>query len=319
MLKKINHMKIDGRAIAQEIFTDLTKRVEKLKEKDIIPHLVIILVGSDPASAAYVKQKELKAESIGAKATTIHLPKEISQHELLATIQQWNNDNNTHGIIVQQPLPSHIDVKQITQAVAPQKDVDGFHTNSPFTLPLAEAVMKILQTVYKFESQISNLETNTNNQNTKHFEHSSLDIVSDLGFRDSDFLFWLTSKNVVVIGKGETGGGPIITTLKKLGVSPTIIDSKTTDPKSITKQADIIICAVGRGTTLTADQIKNGVTVISVGLHKGEDGKLHGDYEERDIEAIAAYYTPTPGGVGPVNVAMLLENVVTASEIVALS
>lgn len=266
-------MKIDGKEIAQNILASLKKRTDLLK-KNVTPHLVIILVGNDPASESYVKQKVQKGEAIGIKVTVKNYQLPIINYQLLEAIEQLNNDSNVHGIIVQQPLPSHIDVAATINAVNPQKDVDGFHPNSKFPMPLAVAVLKILDNV---------------NKN------------------------WQTKK-IVIIGKGETGGGPVIKTLRDLGVQPLIIDSKTQNAQELTKTADIIISSVGKPNIVKADAIKKGVILISVGLHKGSDGKLHGDYEESEIADIAGFYTPTPGGVGPVNVACLLENLIQATE-----
>ncbi len=275
-------MKIDGREIAQNILSNLKRRVETLKKKGITPHLVIILVGHDPASEAYVKQKAQKGEAIGIKVTVKNYQLSTTNYQLLEAIKQFNNDSNVHGIIVQQPLPPQIDVSAIINAVDPQKDVDGFHPQTKFPMPLAVAVLKILE-----EVSFSNTST---------------------------FIKWLGGKKIVIIGKGETGGGPIIKRLKELGIKTIVIDSKTPNPHELTKTADIIISSVGKPNIVKESAIKNGVILISVGLHKGEDGKLHGDYEEEEIADIAGFYTPTPGGVGPVNVACLLENLVTATE-----
>lgn len=267
-------MKIDGKAIAENIFTDLKKRVVKLKQKGITPHLVIILIGDDPASQAYVRQKVLKGEAIGVKVTVQSLPKAISQDKLLRSLKLLNADKNIHGIIVQRPLPTHIDEKAIDKAVIPQKDVDGFHINSLFDMPLAIAVIRILEEA------------------------------------DKDY----RKKNIVIIGKGQTGGGPIIKKLRTLNIEPKIVDSKTHNQQLLTRKADILISAVGKPQMVKPDMLRKGVILISIGMHKGKDGKLHGDYDEKEIENIATFYTPTPGGVGPVNVAMLLENIVKAAE-----
>ncbi len=277
-------MKIDGKAIAQELLDDLQKRVILLKEKNCIPHLAIILVGNDPASEAYVAQKQKKAEQIGMQATVIPLLATVSHEELLSEITTLNKNSFIHGVIVQRPLPKQIDGKEIDMAIDPKKDVDGFHKNSPFAMPLAEAVVKILQ-VAKTKAEDT-----------------------------SDFSTWLQKKRIVVVGKGETGGGPIITLLTKLGNKPEVIDSKTKNPNEQTKKANIIISAVGKTDVVKAENIENGVILVSVGLHREVDGKLHGDYEEEKIKNIASFFTPTPGGVGPVNVAMLLENVISAAE-----
>lgn len=277
-------MKIDGKLIANKVLEELKTKAEKQKGKNIIPHLAIILIGNDPASISYIEQKDLKAEQIGAKTTIKHLSSDTSQPKLLKTIQQFNNNNNVHGIIVQRPLPSLIDSQMIKFAIDPKKDVDGFHPQTNFQPPILSAVLKILEKAYASTFGIE--------------------------LRSAD---WLKSKKIVVAGKGETGGQPIINGFKKMGIKAVIIDSKTLDPSAITKSADIIISAVGKPKIIKSSMIKKGVILVSIGLHKGLNGKLHGDYEEKEIENIASFYTPTPGGVGPVNVAMLYKNLLKAS------
>lgn len=264
-------MLINGKEIARKILSDLKLKIQK---QGVIPHLAIILIGNDPASKAYVNQKKLKAEAVGIKTIIKRCSTDVSQSNLLSTIQQFNNNNNVHGIIVQQPLPSHLNLESITNAIDPGKDVDGFHPESKFQSPISLAVFSILQSINVF----------------------------------------LEGKNIVVIGKGETGGQPVIQALKKMGNNPAVVDSKTENPEVLTKNADVIISAVGKPQVIKPNVIKKGVILISIGLHKGPDGKLHGDYEEPEIKNIASYYTPTPGGVGPVNVAMLLKNLLTACE-----
>lgn len=282
-------MRIDGREIAKEIFEDLKKRVGELAKKNIIPHLVIILVGQDLASQAYVRQKELKAAEIGAKATVVNYELGITNHELLSTIQQLNNDNNIHGVIVQRPLPAQIDEHAVDNAVVAQKDVDGFRDDSLFLPPLGIAVYKILENVY----------ASTRGADAR---------------KPQGFVKLLQSKKIVVLGKGKTGGKPVAQVLNQREIPFTVVDSKTPNPDQVTKKADIIISAVGKQKTITKENIKQGTSLIGVGMFKGQDGKLHGDYEEEDIKDVASMYTPVPGGVGPVNVAMLLENVVIAAQ-----
>jgi len=275
-------MKIDGREIAQKIFEELREKVRKLKEKNIIPTLAIILVGDDPPSKAYVRQKDLRAKEIGAETTIKYLLLNVLTDELLEIIEQFNKDKNIHGIIVQQPLPAHINVQDVTQAIDPQKDVDGFNLNSKFQPPISMAVLKILEKTY--------------------------------GHLPGEQKRHLKNTKIVIAGKGKTGGKLIAQAFKKLGIEPIVVDSKTKNPQNLTKTADIIISAVGKSNVIKPDMIKKGVTLIGIGLHKEVDGKLHGDYEEEEIKNIASFYTPTPGGVGPVNVAMLLKNLVTAAE-----
>lgn len=278
-------MKVDGKAIAQSILDDLRSRAVFLKKKGATPHLAIVLIGNDPASKAYVRQKELKAKQIGAKTTVVSYESGITNQELITTIEQLNNDNNIHGIIVQRPLPKHINSDNIIRAINPKKDVDGFHPQSKFEMPLSIAVLRTLEHIFN---------------SSKKGGHN--------------FVNWLKEKSIVILGKGEAGGKPVIAKLRKLGVEPLIIDSKTENPDVITKKADIIISAVGKPNIIRPKIIRNGAVLISVGLYKGADGKLHGDYDEEGIKDIASFYTPTPGGVGPVNVACLLENLVSAAE-----
>lgn len=278
-------MKIDGRQIAKKILEELRTKAEKLRKSSITPRLAIILVGDDPASVAYVNQKKIKAELIGAQTTIKHFPSGTSQLTLLKTIQQFNNDKNVHGLIVQQPLPKHIDTNLITQAINPKKDVDGFNPDSKFEMPIAMAALKILE-----------------------------EIRSSTPGVQPQFVDWLKAKKIVVMGKGETGGKPIINALQKIGIEPAIIDSSTMKPELITQNADIIICAVGKANILKPQMIKRGVVLIGIGISKGESAKLMGDYDQNEIKNIASFYTPTPGGIGPVNVAMLLKNLITATE-----
>ena len=294
-------MKIDGTEIANEILEELRLKVEKLREKNIFPNLAIILLGEDPASKAYVNQKKIKAELIKAKTTIFNLESKIRNSELEELIDKLNKDSSIHGIIIQQPLPSDINIKQITKAIDPKKDVDGFHPKSKFQSPISSAVLKILKQIHY------------NSPRRSPFGHLRGGVAPAAHLED-EFLKWLNSKKIVVLGKGETGGKPIIENLKKNGINPTIIDSKTKNPQSLTKTADIIISAVGKPNIIKPNMIKKGVILISVGLHKGTDGKLHGDYNEEEIKNIASFYTPTPGGIGPVNVAMLLENLIKSSE-----
>ncbi|HSW47569.1 MAG TPA: bifunctional 5,10-methylenetetrahydrofolate dehydrogenase/5,10-methenyltetrahydrofolate cyclohydrolase [Candidatus Saccharimonadales bacterium] len=282
-------MRVDGKEIAEKIYKELEDRVGDLKKKNIVPHLVVILVGKNPASVAYVTLKQRKGEEIGAKITVLKYNTDITTYELIEKIKLLNIDPFVHGILIQRPLPEQIDVDKLEQLTNPEKDVDGFNPDSPYTLPLPLAVIKILEEIYKIKAR------------------------DTLDTRDT-FISWLKNQEIVVLGKGPTGGGPILKLLNKLGTNPMLIDSKTENPQELKKKADIIIASVGRENVVKPEDIKNGAILIGVGLLRGEDGKLKGDYEPEKIKDIAGYYTPTPGGVGPVNVAMLIENLVTAAE-----
>lgn len=266
-------MEINGRAIAKEILGELAIKVQKLKEKGVVPALAIILVGEDTQSISYIEQKEIKAAKIGIEVKVFKLNSNISENELIEQVNKLNEDPSIHGIIIQRPTPN-IASEKLNEAVIPKKDVDGFNPKSLFEPPIAEAVIKLLKPV------------------------------------EPDF----ANKKIAVIGKGETGGGPVIRTLQKMGADLSIIDSKTNEPGLITQNADIIISTVGKPNVVRSDSIKKGSILVSVGLYKGEDGKMHGDYDENDIKNVASFYTPTPGGVGPVNVACLLSNLVKSAE-----
>jgi methylenetetrahydrofolate dehydrogenase (NADP+)/methenyltetrahydrofolate cyclohydrolase len=277
-------MRIDGRAIAGEIFDDLTKRVGELQREGINPHLAVILVGENPSSKTYVHQKELKAGQIGAEISVFRYPASITEQQLLEKIKRLNDDSSIHGIIIQRPLPSHIDEQKVTDATDPTKDVDGFSTLSPFTPPVALAVWRIL-------------------------EEAHLIVGSS-----EPFSSWLQTKQSVILGKGKTAGMPIIQYFQQNNIPLTIIGSKTPDKDSQIKNADIIISAVGKEDLLKPEAIKNGAIVIGVGMFANEEGKLQGDYDQRQISEKTAAYTTIPGGVGPVNVAMLLANLIDASK-----
>ena len=281
-------MIIDGRKIAQEILDNLAKHVDQLKEKNITPHLHIITLTTDSASEAYVGQKEIKGEQIGAQITIENLNPTTPEDVLLEKIAKLNSDSNVHGIIIQRPFSPHINEDKIANSINPDKDVDGFHPDSKFSPPISEAVLKVLQFV-KSTSEVGEADT-------------------------SEVNAWLKNKKIAVIGRGVTAGNPVIKTLQKIEIEPEIITSQTQNKEEILKNSDILIGAVGKSDVIEAKNLKKGVILIGVGMFRGDDGKFHSDYDEEDIKDIASFYTPTPGGVGPVNVAMLLTNLVKATE-----
>ncbi len=259
-------MKIDGKAIARGILESLRIQVSALKQQGVTPTLAVIQVGDDPGSTAYIRQKQKAAEQIGAKLILSHQLSAVSPQTLQNILQQYNDDQSVHGIIVQRPLPEALRAEGIRLS----KDVDGFLPNSPYPVPVASAVLTML------------------------------------GDR-------IHSKKIVVVGRGETAGKPIADALIKRGYDVSIIHSQTPNPDEITKTADIIISCVGKPNVVRRDNIKTGAFLVSVGLFRDSEGRLHGDYEEDEIKDIAAFYTPTPGGVGPVNVACLMANLVKAA------
>lgn len=287
-------MILDGRTIANHILQSLTIRVHALEEKyDVQPHLAVVTVGENPATLSYIEQKKKKAQEIGALVSVYKNPSNVTQEELQNIINFLQEQGGIHGIILQLPIPAHLDETQLINSIHSQKDVDGFVPNSPYIIPIAAAIFKLLEVPMMKET-----------------------IQTGESYNE-----WLRSKNIVVMGKGKTGGAPIIAELEKRGVKPRVVDSQTVNPEQITLNADIIICAVGKRGVLTKDMIKKappdgetGVILLNVGMTIGDDEKFVGDYDEEEIAPIASWYTPTPGGVGPVNVACLMENLVIAAE-----
>lgn len=346
-------MEINGHEIAKQLYEDLKKRVTILKKKHITPHLVVFLIGEDPASVAYVTLKMKRGEEIGAKVTIMKFNTSVTTDVLAKKITLLNADPFVHAILIQRPLPPQIDIAKLELLTDPQKDIDGFHPDSPYTLPLPLAVERILEEVYILslrgaschcdppecetfggEAISNNIKTENSYQlersprlqhkcvalRARRIREDDKNTVEERVQQEGNFWQnperkkWLHSQDIVLIGKGPTGGGPILSYFNKLHITPTVIDSKTKNQKELMKKADIIISAVGKENVVKAEDIKKGVILISVGIVRGANNRLTGDYNEDDIKSIAKYYTPTPRGVGPVNVAKLMENLVTATE-----
>ena len=276
-------MKLDGKQISQNLLENLKKKVEILKKRGITPTMAIILMGDNEASKIYVRQKGIKADEIGAKVKVFPVTNQTTNKNLETLIKKLDKNHKIHGIIIQRPAAPGINADALTELISAKKEIDGFGPRSIYPVPVAEAVWKMLENVF------------SSNKSTVNFSG------------------WLKSKKIVVVGKGETAGRPIIDLLNKYKTRINIIDSKTTNKEKILKEADIIITAVGK-TILNSKQIKKGVILIGVGLYSDANGKLRGDYDNFDVENIASYYSPTPGGVGPVNVACLLENLINAAQ-----
>ena len=276
-------MIIDGRAISTQILEDLKKRVDKLKAKNITPTLAVILIGDQKASAIYVHQKEIKAKEVGINPQIYRFEETVTNAEIGVLVKKLDQNFKIHGIILQRPAPAHIKVEEIEEYISPIKEVDGFGINSIYPVQVAAATLKLIENAYQ-----------------------SLNI-------KQHFTDWLKTKQVVVIGKGETGGKTIIQLLRKNGIEPFIVDSKTVDKDAEIKKGDIVVSAVGKRGVVTKSNLKKGAILVGVGIFS-EDGKTKGDYDTTEIENIASFYSPTPGGVGPVNVSMLMENLVEACE-----
>lgn len=280
-------MIIDGRTIANHILAELLLRVDELQEKhDIQPHLAVVRVGDDPATTSYVAQKEKTAKKIDAVVSVYNFSDNVTEKHLQESIEFLQKEGTIHGLILQLPVPKHINYEKIIAGIDPSKDVDGFHPESQFEVPIANAVLKILE----------------------------LPMMKETEKTGESFNEWLKSKKFVVMGKGKTGGQPIIDLLQERGAHVEVVDSQTANPKDLTSKADVIITAVGKPHVLTADMIKKDAVLIGIGISMDKDGNFVGDYDEEDIKDKASMYTPIPGGVGPVNVACLMENLVTAVE-----
>ena len=280
-------MLLDGRTVANHLLEDLADRVHILfGTHGITPHLAVVRVGDNPETTSYITQKEKKGKEVGVVVSVYNHPDNVSQKALQQSIDFLQNDETIHGIILQLPIPQTLNSKLLINSIKPEKDVDGFSENSPFPVPLAAAIIKLLE----------------------------IPMIKETRETGNSFNEWLMSKNIVVMGKGATGGQPIIDALKERGVDPVVIDSATKNPEELTQKADIIITAVGKRGVLTKNMIKKDAILLNVGMTRGDDDKLYGDYDEEDVKDIAGWFTPTPGGVGPVNVACLLENVIVAAE-----
>jgi len=282
-------MVVNGKLIADEIMEKLGESVAAMKKGGVTPTLAVILVGNNPESISYIRQKQKATERIGAKIIVEQFPDTIGPDVLEAAINKYNTDASVHGLIVQRPIPTFLGKNgtDILSAVSPAKDVDGFVPNSPFEVPVAEAVITILEHI--------------------HRELTRAGLVKE-GFKP-----WLNSQTITVVGRGETAGKPIAATLAKYDSATSIVHSKTPNPEKILKASNVIISCVGKEHIIKNKNITRGVILISVGLSRSKDGKLKGDYDDEAVSGVASFYTPTPGGVGPVNIACLMRNLVDAT------
>lgn len=275
-------MKIDGQMIADQIILDLKSEVTELTVRGIKPKLAVIVTLDSASTKSFVRQKQLVAERIGASCQIFESVVK-DKKELTDLVDTLNQDRQTHGVIIQRPIRPDLAKAGVIRDIAEIKDVDGFNTPSRFTSPVALAVVKILEFAFNHE-QIPNL----------------------------TFPDWLKSRRITVIGRGETAGGPILKYFTKLNCTTSNIHTQTPGPDGILKDSDIVISCIGKKGIITHNNIKNGVILVSVGLYKDDDLRLQGDYDIAEISSKAAYYTPTPGGVGPVNVAFLYQNLLQA-------
>ena len=279
---------IDGKALSDAVKAEVAQRVLALKQRGLVPGLAVVLVGADPASQVYVRNKAAACEKAGLHSRVIRLEADISEQALLDVVNDLNNDPDVHGILVQLPLPKHMNAAKVIEAIAANKDVDGFHisnagllmTGQPLFRPCTPyGVMKMLE---------------------------SENVV-------------VRGAEAVIVGASNIVGKPMAMLLLAAGATVTLCNSKTRDLGAQTRRADILVVATGRPQMITGDMIKPGAVVIDVGINRGADGKLVGDVEFESAKAVAGAITPVPGGVGPMTIAMLLVNTLEAAERSAVS
>ena len=281
---------IDGKAIAQSVREDVAKKVSELKSKGINPCLAVILVGENPASVSYVTGKQKALQEAGMVDRSVHLPESASEEELLKLIEELNNDSSVNGILVQLPLPKHINEDRVIMAINPEKDVDGFHPVNVGNLMIGRKAFLPCT------------------------PHGVVVLLEKMNIETS-------GKHCVIIGRSNIVGKPlsILMSSKKVNSTVTICHTGTKDVASIVKQADIIVAAAGHPMTVTKDMVKPGAVVIDVGVNRIPDSskksgfRLVGDVEYEGISQVASYITPVPGGVGPMTIAMLMVNTLEAA------
>ena len=274
---------IDGNALSQKLRADVKLRTAALKARGITPGLAVILVGDNPASQVYVRNKVKACQDSGLHSILEKHPDSLSESDLLDRIDALNHDKSIHGILVQLPLPKHIDAQKVIEAIAPTKDVDGFHIAS------AGALMTGMPgfwpcTPYGCMKMLESIE------------------------------YDLKGKHAVVIGRSNIVGKPMALMLLQKNATVTICHSATRDLKALTLQADVIVAAVGKRNVITADMVKPGAVVLDVGMNRNEEGKLCGDVDFAGVEQVAGYISPVPGGVGPMTISTLMSQTLTAAE-----
>ena len=274
---------LNGKELAQKLQQEMTQEVTELKKKGLQPGLAVILVGEDPASQVYVRNKERAANNIGMYSVVYRLPETTSEADLIAKIEELNHDDKVHGILVQLPLPKHINEDLVLDTIDPAKDVDGFHpmnlgnlfAGKPTMIPCTPAgIMELIKL-------------------------SGLD---------------LAGKNAVIIGRSNIVGKPIAHLLLQANATVTICHSKTKDLPKVAKQADVLVVAIGRANFVTADFVKEGAVVIDVGINRDENNKLTGDVKFDEVAPLTSYITPVPGGVGPMTITMLMRQTIDAAK-----
>jgi methylenetetrahydrofolate dehydrogenase (NADP+) / methenyltetrahydrofolate cyclohydrolase len=274
---------IDGIALSRQIRTDVAARVQTLRARGVTPGLAVILVGDDPASAVYVRNKVKACGETGMHSVLETFPASMTEAELLARVEALNQDPSIHGILVQLPLPPHMDAQKVIEAISPCKDVDGFHVAS------AGALMTGLPGFWPCTP------------------YGCMKMLESINYD-------LRGKHAVVIGRSNIVGKPMAMMLLQKSATVTICHSATANLKGMTLQADVIVAAVGKRNLVTADMVKPGAVVLDVGMNRDDQGKLCGDVDFVGVREVASWITPVPGGVGPMTITMLMANTLDAAE-----
>lgn len=274
---------IDGKELAKKIRMDLKEEVNELKNKGINPKLAVIMVGDDKASKVYVKNKSKACEEIGIEYEEFLMDENTTMEELLELIDNLNNRKDIHGILLQSPIPKNLHINEAFNKISYKKDVDGFN-------PINVGKLSIGQDCF--------------------ISCTPFGVVKML----EEYNIEIQGKNVVIIGRSNIVGKPLIQCMLQKNATVTVCHSKTENIKDITKNADILIAALGKAKFVTADMVKDGVVIIDVGINRNDEGKLVGDVDFENVEKKASYITPVPGGVGPMTIAMLMTNVVKAAK-----
>jgi methylenetetrahydrofolate dehydrogenase (NADP+)/methenyltetrahydrofolate cyclohydrolase len=274
---------IDGNALAAQLRGDVATRAAALKARGVTAGLAVVLVGENPASQVYVRNKVKACHDAGLHSVLERYPAEMTESELLARIDTLNHDDNIHGILVQLPLPLHIDANKVIEAISPAKDVDGFHVASAGALMVGQPGFWPCT------------------------PYGCMKMLESIGYS-------LRGKHAVVIGRSNIVGKPMALMLLQQNATVTVCHSATANLKAMTLQADVIVAAVGKRNVLTADMVKPGAVVIDVGMNRNDEGKLCGDVDFAGVSRVAGYITPVPGGVGPMTITMLLVNTMEAAE-----
>lgn len=273
---------IDGKELAKKIRANLKIECEELKKKNINSKLAVIMVGEDPASKVYVRNKSRACEDVGIKYEEYLLDSKITQKELIELIERLNNDKTINGILLQSPIPSNLDINEAFRTISPEKDVDGFN-------PLNVGKLVLNQDTFVSCTPYGIM---------KMFEEYDID---------------LTGKNVVILGRSNIVGKPLIHCCLNKNATVTSCHSKTQNLAQKAKEADVLISAIGKANFVTADMVKDGAVVIDVGINRLDNGKITGDVDFENVKEKASYITPVPGGVGPMTIAMLMNNVIKAT------